>query len=152
MTATYTEAVDAIFALFNTAWLNNTAAIVGSVPEIRWQGVELPTKVNLSNFWCMVGVDTITERQTTFKTGVESSENKRYTTTGVVVVQLFCPLALSNAMDKGRQLAVVARNAFRGKETTNGVWFRNSVINELPPEESAYRFNIIAEYTFDDLG
>ena len=152
MTATYSEAVDAMFALFNAAWTAGAAAIVGTVPEIRWQGVEGPNKPPANGYWCMVGVQTVAEPQSTFKTGVEPLENRRYTAIGFLVVQLFCPMSDAQSAYKGRLLAELARNAFRGQETSNGVWFRNGRIEPLPPEENAHRFNIIVEYQYDDIG
>lgn len=152
MSATYPQAIDAIFALFNAAWSAGAPAIVGTVPQIRWQGTEGTSKPPVDGFWCMVSAQTVFEEQSTLKTGLAPSENRRYTATGLLVVQLFCPMSDAEAMDKGRRLAVVARNAFRGKETNNGVWFRNARINEIPPEENAYRFNIVVEYEYDDIG
>lgn len=152
MTATYPQAIDAMFAMFKTAWEAGASVIVGSVPEIRWAGVEKPDKPIVDVYWCRVSQQTVLEGQTTLKTGIAPSENRRYTSTGLLFVQLFCPMSDAQAYDKGRQLAVLARNAFRGNETTNGVWFRNARINELAPEENAYRFNIVVEYEYDDIG
>lgn len=152
MTATYPQAVDAMFKLFNDAWNAGAAAIVGSVPHVRWPDVEEPAKPITDAYWCRVSLNTILEGQTTLKVGVAPSENRRYTSTGLLFVQLFCPMSDAQAADKGRQLAVLARNAFRGNETSNGVWFRNARIVPLAPEENAYRFNIVVEYEYDDIG
>jgi len=148
MTATYTEAVDAINGAFYEAWQAEAASIVGSVPEIRWQGVEAD-KPPQNVFWCRVSIQTVYEEQTTLS---NDNGTKRYRTGGLVFVQIFCPTADAQAMDKGRKLAIVARNAFRGKQTANGVWFRNARINELPPEDDAYRLNVVADYEYDDIG
>jgi len=152
MTATYVEAVDDIFGLFNSAWDSNAGSIVGSVPTVYWQGNEPAQTPGKDSFHVHVGTQTVIEQQTTFKTGVAPSENKRYTANGLVVIQLYCPMSVSDSMDKGRQLAVLARNAFRGKESANNVWFRNVRINELPAEDDYYRLNIIADFEYDDLG
>ena len=53
-------------------------------------------------------------------------------------------------MIKGRDLAEIARNSFRGK-CVEGIVFRNARINDLPSEELFYRFNVIAEYQFSEL-
>lgn len=152
MTASYTQAVDAMFALFNVAWSAGAAAIVGSVPQIRWQGVEGTSPPPVNGYWCRVSTQNVIEQQTTHKTGIAPNENRRYTSSGLLFVQLFCPMSDAQAMDKGRQLAMLARNAFRGKSTSNDVWFRNARINELSPEDNSYRFNIIVEYEYDDIG
>jgi hypothetical protein len=145
--------MDAIFALFNTAWAGDTTAIVGSVPDIRWAGVEEPDKPPMNAFWCRVSTITTTpEKQTALRIGVAPSQNRRYTSSGIVFVQIFCPMSVADAMNKGRKLAELARNAFRGKETANNVWFRDMRIDPLAPEDEFYRFNVSVEYEFDEIG
>lgn len=147
MTTTYPNAIDEMFAALRLPWNAQTTAIVGYVPEIRWPGVEEPDKPELKKFWARVSTQTVLERQATFRNGTD----KRYTTDGLLFVQLFCPMSDKQAMDKGRRLAVVARNAFRGVETSSSIWFRNARINELSPDGKAYRFNIVTEYEYDEL-
>ncbi len=152
MTVTFTEAVDLIFGIFNTAWTGGAEAIVGSVPTVHWQGMELPDKPDPDTFWCIAQLNTVQEKQATLRGGNDPIQAKRYTTTGIFTLQLYCPRSDSQAMDLGRQLAVLARNAFRKPENGNNVWFRNPRINELPPDENSYRLNVIVEYEFDDIG
>jgi len=151
MTATYLEAVDAMFGLFNTGWQANAGAVVSPVPEIRWQGVEERALPDKSKFWCRVSSQIVTEMQSTLGDYVGASTQRRYTTSGLLFVQLFCPYSDAQAFDKGRRLAQVARNIFRGKTTSNGVWFRRAKITELPPEPDWYRFNIVTEFEYDEL-
>jgi hypothetical protein len=152
MTATYSEAIDAMFTLFNTAWKDGATAIVGNVPQIRWQGVESAGTPPMSNFWARVLVQNVTEKQTSFESGIASDEKKRYTAHGLLFVQIYCPMSHSRSMEKGRQLAELARNAFRGKQTVNGVWFRNANIIELTPQDDSYRINVVIEYEYDEIG
>jgi len=146
---TYEEAIDEIFGIFNAAWLDNSAAVVGYVPEVRWPGVEEPEKPDLSKFWARVSQQTVIEGQSSLRNG---DAGQRYTTDGLVFVQIFCPKSDSLGMTNGRKLAIIARNSFRGNATSGQVWFRNARINELPPEENWYRFNVVAEYEYDENG
>jgi len=148
MTTTYVEAIDQIFSLFNSAWVANSSAIAGYVPEVRWPGVEETGTPDASKFWARVSQQTVLEEQATLS---DNNGKRRYTADGLIFVQLFCPKSDVEAMDKGRKLAVIARNSFRGKTTSGKVWFRNARINELAPEESAYRFNVVAEYEYDEV-
>ena len=152
MTASYIEAKDAMFALFNTAWQAGAGAIVGSVPEIRWQGVEGRDLPPTDDYWCRVSLQTLRRKQATLGLPTGDADIKRYTVFGLIFVQVFCPMALSDAGAKGELLAQLAQNAFSGKTTDNGVWFRNTVINELPATDDYYIFNVVAEYTYDDIG
>lgn len=147
MTTTYPAALDEMFALFRDAWNTGATAIVGYVPEVRWPGVEEPDKPETKKYWARVSTQTVLERQATFRNG----DDKRYTTDGLLFVQIFCPMSDARAMERGRNLAVLARNAFRGEETSSSVWFRNARINELSPDGKAYRFNVVTEYEYDEL-
>lgn len=151
---TYSEAIDAMFALFNDAWVDGAGALAETtlVPDIRWPGVEEPEIPPVDSFWCRVSTQQVSEPLTSFKSGVAPTENKRYSAVGLLFVQIFCPMSDSRAMEKGRLLAELARDAFRGKQTANDVWFRNARIQNLPPEDRFYRFNIVVEYTYDDIG
>lgn len=148
MTTTYVEAVDQMFALFKVAVDSNSTAVVGYVPEIRWQGVKENSNPDPSKYWFRASQQTVDEDQSTI-----ANENgvKRYTAIGFVTVQLFCPKSDVASQEKGRKLSVVARNAFRGKKTAGQVWFRNVRIVELPNEENFRRFNIQADYEYDEI-
>lgn len=148
MTTNYVSAVDQMFALFNVAFSANAPAVVGYMPDIRWQGINEGTTPNAAKYWCRVSQQTVIEEQTAL---ADDNGKKRYTASGLIFVQLFCPIADVEASPKGRLLAVIARNAFRGKTTSGKVWFRNVRINELPNQESAVRFNVVAEYEYDEI-
>ncbi len=150
MTTTYSNAIDEINAVFWQDWNSaKTSSVVGYVPDIRWQNVEEPSIPDGSKFWGRVSTQTVFEEQTSLA-GNESK--KRYTSSGLVFVQIFCPKSNAQANEFGKKLAEVARNSFRGKSTPSKVWFRNARINELSPEDLFYRFNVVAEFEYDELG
>ena len=151
MPTTYTAAVDTMFALFKAAWDAETTAIVGYVPEVRWQNVPEKTKPDPDKFWARVSQQPVTSRQSSLSNCVGSPQQRRYESSGVLFVQLFFPKSDDEAADKGRRLAVLARAAYRGK-TVGGIEFKNVRINELSPQESWFRANVVAEYEFDELG
>lgn len=145
----YEEAIDEMFDAFNVAWLANSAAVAGYVPEVRWPGVEEPEKPDASVYWARVSQQTVDEGQSTLRNG---DAGQRYTTDGLIFVQVFAPKSDSEAMTILRRLAIIGRNAFRGHTTSGKVWFRNARINELPPEDKYYRLNVVAEYEYDENG
>lgn len=145
----YEDAIDEMFGIFKTAWEANSAAVASYIPEVRWPGVEEPTTPETSKFWVRVSQQTVDEEQSSLRNG---DFVQRYTADGVIFVQLFCPKSDAQSMTNGRKLAIIARNAFRGNATSGKVWFRNARINELPPEEKFYRFNVVAEYEYDEQG
>lgn len=152
MTVTYTEAIDDIDAIFWNQWKTLSAGVVGYVPNVQWHNVEQQAKIDGSKFWCRVSTQNVNEEQASLSTCVGAPIQKRYTAYGLVFIQLFCPKSNSKSAELGRELAQIARNAFRGRSTPGRVWFRNARINELVEEDLFYRYNVVAEYEYDDLG
>jgi len=142
----YEQAIDDIFGMFVPVWNAESAAVVGYVPEIRYQGVEEKEELPTGKYWCRLSQMSEDEGQATLRNG----DCQRYTTDGLLFVQLFCPKKDAEAMTLGRRLSVIARSAYRGKKSPNGVWFRNVRIKELAPESKWIKFNIIAEYEYDE--
>lgn len=143
----YIDAVKEIFATFKEAWDAETTAIVGCIPNVFWMGVEQPDKPERGKYWVRVSQQTVTEEQSTFK---NAENEQRYTTNGIVIAQISCPSSDSQAVTKGRELAIIARDAYRGNSTSGKVWFRNAKILELPFEKDWYIFNVTAEYEYDE--
>ena len=147
----YEGARDEIFALLNVAWLAGAAAIVGYVPEIRWQGVTKETKIDESKFWARVSMQSVGGEQASLSNCAGVIGQKHYTDFGLIFVQLFAPMAAQQATLKLGRLAMLARNVYRGVSTDNKVWFRNARINNLDDELQFHRLNVVAEYEYDEL-
>ncbi len=155
MTATVEQAEDEMRALFKAFWDANTASIVGYVPEVRWQGIEKKATPDGSRFWCRFSTQEVVENLNSLSDCVQADGQRRYEHGGLIYVQIFAPKAEANSFRKGKQLAKVARNSFRGKSTSPGnVWFRKARINEIPSPDVAvtYQFNVVIEYSFDEIG
>jgi len=148
----YDDVNDEINALFLAAWNAGTTALVGYVPEIRWQGVQYRDLPDGSKFWVRLSKQTVFEEQASLSNCEGLPGQKKYTASGLVFVQLFCPKSNTQAFELGQKLAKLARNAFRGKTTPGKIWFRNVRINELSPEELYERFNVVTEFEYDELG
>lgn len=152
MTIEFDKACDEMRALFFADWSADTAAIVGYVPDVRWNKNQKPAIPANDKFWLRFSILAATESQSTLSNCEGAPGKKAYTALGLVYMQLFCPKSDLSADDKGRKLSIVARNAFRGKRTPGAVWFRNVRIIDANDEELFYRFNIVAEYEYDDFG
>lgn len=135
-------AIDAMFAQFNAAWQAGTAAVVGYVPEIRWQGREKETPPPGDKYWARVSNQTVGE-------GNAAIGNSLFESYGLVFVQVFAPKSEADANEKGRALAVLARNVFRAQNPL--VCFRHARVQELEPEAAFIRFNAVTEYEFYEL-
>lgn len=151
MTLTAPQAIDEMYAVVNNAVVNGAAAIVGTVPEIRWDGVEETSAPPMNEYWLRVSSEEIDAAQSTMNSGIAPGEKQLYTATGLLFVQLFCPKSSPQAKEFGEQLAELVRNAFRGVETPGGVWFRNPRATPIPSQGNALRFNVVVEYEYDSV-
>jgi hypothetical protein len=75
----------------------------------------------------------------------------RYEHNGLIIVQLLIDRQAVDVAETARKVAVVARNIFRGQTFDGCIIFRNVRINRLDPENRFWRYNVIAEYQFDEI-
>ena len=145
---TYENALDEIFGLFDTAWKAGATAIVGEVPHVLWYGSEESELPDRAKYWARVSHKVISNQQSTLRNG---NTAQRYTTKGILSVQIFCPFIVSKGITLGRRLAVLARSAYINKETTGGVWFRNGKIVEGRIDKDWVPLIVTVETEFDEL-
>jgi len=142
------NAIDEMFAAFQTAWSAGTTAIVGYIPLIKWDGIDDGTIPDANKFWVRVSTQQVDSRQATLCENVVTHGSRRYETNGVIFVQLFAPKR-KDSMEKAKLLCALVQNTFR-KSTTN-VIIRNARIQDLPSDNGAIRKNVVAEYQFDEI-
>jgi hypothetical protein len=135
-------AIDSMFTQFNTAWQSNAAAICGYAPEIRWQGVKESSIPDGSKYWCRVSEQTVMEQ-------AHAIGNKLYESSGLVYVQIFAPQTDAQGFNNCRELANLARDAFRAQNAL--VSFKNSRATQVADEKGFYRFNTVVEYDYTEL-
>lgn len=123
--------------------------LLGYVPNLVIQGVQSPGKQPTDKIHLRFSQQTVIEEQATL---AGSDLKRRYTTDGLVFVQIFSPIASLNDYANGLKVAELVKSAYRGKNTENCMWFRNTRIQELPPEEAWFRVNVVSEYTYDQIG
>ena len=153
MSTTYQSARKSIFSLIDTKWQAKAPAIVGgAAPEIRYQGAEKAEKPAASAYWMRAGTQTATTRQTAYIDPEAPGQSPpEFTTDGVVILQLFAPMTGPGSYAKGELLAEAAQCMFMATQTSEGVWFRNPRINELENDGTWYRWNIIADFQFNQV-
>lgn len=139
-----------IFALVDSVWTDKAPAIVGaaSAPVIRWQGDEEGALPGGTEFWMRASTQGVDTEQSGFAVGEHTQSGVRFTTTGIVILQLFAPMK-GDGYAKGELLAALGQCMFMASHTPSGVWFRRPRINELENDGTWYRWNVIADYQFD---
>lgn len=148
MIADYNTAIEEIYNEFYTTWIAQSSAVVGYVPEIRVEGVELPDEPDYSKFWCRFSTQEVRSNQTTLK----GDEKIRYRNYGLVFIQIFCPKSGVTSARDGRDLSDIGKKSYQGHSTSGKIWFRNTRVNGLTPENLWYRINVISEYQYDTQG
>lgn len=147
MPITIDEAYTIVTDAFTVGWNAGAPAIVGTVPPIRFTGIEtgdIP-KTDFARFT----FQPVLERQATLRNG---EYGQRYESEGLIIVQVFTARVNAQAYAHGRKLARMARDIYRGKDLGGCFLFRNVRINPLDPEPSFLRWNMVAEYQFDEIG
>ena len=152
MTATPQQARKEIFTRINDCWQARAGIIVGGpVPEARWQGEEKPGKPDKDKYWIRSSTQLVTTRQAGHREPPAPGQSLAFFDTfGVVFVQVFAPMK-TGAYAKGELLGELLQNAFMATETPSGVWFRNPRINELENDGTWYRWNVIADFQFNQV-
>lgn len=129
---TASQALDEIAAMLNTAWLANAqaAADMASVPLLTWSNVALDTRLDMASPWARADIRLTGGEQAT----LGAVGQRRFERTGLLTVQVFIPLG--EGVTRGTQLANVALNAFEGKASPGGVWFRQCGIRYVGRNET----------------
>lgn len=145
---TYPAVVDAMFAMVLADWQAGAPGIVGTIPEVRWQGDESPQAPAVGTYWLRVTEQLVIEQQTSLS---GSTGQKLYTSQGLIYAQVFCPSSDPPSYTNGRFLARLCRNTFRKREPGDLVWFRNAKIVPVGLSGAWYQFNVSATYQFDEI-
>jgi hypothetical protein len=73
----------------------------------------------------------------------------RYRRAGIFTVQVFTPYG--GGLSLSDTLVSVIVNAFEGKASTNGVWFRQVRINEVGQDGLWYQTNVLINFEYDEV-
>ena len=138
MSLTYAEARDEMLALFLTYWNANAS---GPPPVEYWDQVVDP-KAEAVTEWARVTV-----RHNTG--GNDALGNRLRARAGIVTVQVFT--TFGDGLSTSDALAKVATDAFHGKSTSGGVWFRNVRLNEIGRDGKWFQVNVVADFEYNEV-
>ena len=146
---TMTAARDEVFGLFKTYWDANAKypLVTGTIPEIRYEGTVKPDKPASDACWCRISMVHMAGSQLTFgKLG-----GRRFERRGTIYVQIFVPVKGGEGLSASEALGIVARDAFEGKSTASGVWFRDVHVEDLGIDGSWEATNVLASFSYDEI-
>lgn len=138
-----------MFALVDAAWAAGATAIAGYVPDIRFQGVEEAALPGADKFWARCSTNNVTTNQVGHAMPEAGVSDVVYRTVGFITLQVFAPMKGADSYAKGELLSSLGQRMFMASETGGAVWFRNPRIRELDNDGTWYRWNVIADYQFD---
>ena len=150
-----TQAVDEILAIVRIAMLSypSVKVIYEDVFDERPKNSppspspppavgELP-RAPLGKPWADVFVRHATGGQRSIGLGAR----RRQTHTGLLTVRVFTPSSDGRALSDAVSYAII--QAFVGKTTTGGVWFRNERISEVGRDGDSFRVDVLIEFEYD---
>ena len=139
-----------IFARIAGCWA--ASDILDPMPELRFQGAEKPGLPGAEKYWARASTQLVATRNSAHIMSDEPGASPaEFLTTGLVFIQIFAPMKTVNSYAKGELLAELGQRMFMAANTNSGVWFRNPRINELSPDGSWYRWNVVSEYQFNQV-
>lgn len=129
------QARDEMFAVFKAAWDTTALAVTytdvpGSVPQAEEGWARLVLRHATGN-----------------QRGFGATNVRKYTQTGVLVVQVFAPIG--DGSTKAYELAQLVLAAYR-QARGGSVWYRDTYIKEIGCEGAFEQINVLINFTYDD--
>jgi len=137
------DAITEILGLFRTAWLGAGQ----SDARVKYDNVgkaSVPPSGNVP--WARVVLRHTTAKQASLS---GPSGTRRFERNGILVIQIFVPSGkgLAEAVD----IPKIVQDAYEGKTTAGGAWFKDVTINEVGPDGAFYQTNIIVLFEYDEI-
>jgi len=141
------QMADMMIAAWNAAdW---AAYGLTAAPEIEWQGRGGDQKQSPSLPYAIWQARHSGESQAGLS---DQIGNQLWEPIGLIIVQCKAPLIKGNGFEVAERMAIIARNAYRGKQTPGCIWFRNARIEEVGPDAGWFLFNAYIEFEYNEVG
>lgn len=145
--ASMDAANDEILGLFRTYWNANSPALNGGqAPLVQWPGPVSEPADNTAPF-ARIRLRYGTSIQRTFG----PAGTRRFERPGFVTVQTFGPLSKGDGLILSQNLGIIARDAYEGRGTSSGIWFRNARLTDSGEDGSWHIHTMITEFTYEEL-
>lgn len=131
-------------------WNARAGGVVGTpeaAPELLWEGVEKSGPPAQSDAFARVTILHASGRQRSL---ASDTGTRRFERDGIVTVQCFAPRG-RRGPTLAEALASVAKDAFEGKASPGGVWFRNATIKEVGPDKGWFQVNAVVQFQYDEV-
>lgn len=124
-------------------------AVLGTFPGlvVQWDGVDKADPPSGDVDWVRVEMVHDTGAQGSLA-GADGP--RRWNRTGVIFAQCFGRLT-AGSKDRAEELACAVRDAYQGRATESGVWFRNCGIREVGSDKFWYQTNAFIPFEYDEV-
>ena len=147
---TYFEARDAIYGVVKST-VDDAASYIGYIPEVEYPSITKIDNPPIDKIWLRANMTTVGEPQSTLSTCIGEPFSNRYTSFGLVIIELYIPKQ-GNIYELATQLATHLRDVYRKSGSSSGVIYRKARINDnISAEANFKRINVIAEYEYDEI-
>lgn len=139
------EAKDDILTLFRDAWLASQDS--SEIYVFYDSKNEDSSKKDSGKSWSRI---TIRHFENGFPSPSLSSSSgvKKYNRAGVITVGIFTPIGEGTDLDS--RLTKIVMDAYEGKSSPNGVWFRNVRFNEVGVSGSWFQTNVKINFEYSE--
>ncbi len=134
-----------------TCWDAGAGAIVGYVPDIRFQGVEEGALPGADKYWMRVSTQGVANPQRGHRVNEPGVSKPVFDNLGFITLQLFAPMKSVDSWEKGELLSELGQGMFMASDIGGGIWFRNPRIRQNDNDGTWYRWNVIADYQFSQV-
>ena len=144
------NARDSMATMLMNAWAAQDWAGLGftGAPDIEWQGRGVSDALTIEKPYIVWRAEHAEAPQAAFSDSAE----KAYENNGMIIIQCKGPLLPGNGFEVAQRMAIIARNAYRGKQTPECIWFRNARISEVGADGGWYLFNTYIEFQYNEVG
>lgn len=142
MTTTTANARDEMMAII--------AAILPALPGVvvKWQGVDTLDPPSQDTDWMRVDIGHEAGGQASLSGPVNGAT--RWGQDGLITVQCFGRMS-AGGITKAMEMACAVRDAFRGRATAGGVWFKRQTIREVGQDKGWYQVNATIIFDYDEV-
>ena len=146
-------AVDEILTMFKDAWDAGSPPYGpggGAPVDVRYPNVDVGVEPDQRHPWARVVLQHVTGEQ--YSLGIPGS--RLWEHVGLLAIQIYVPVG--RGLATAHQLAMIAKNAFEGRSSPSGVWFRNCHFQEVGsdaenPEVKAWdQTNVLVQFCYDE--
>ncbi|ABP63582.1 BcepGomrgp11 [Burkholderia phage BcepGomr] len=134
--------------LFDQWSVADWSKVKGGKPNIAWEGRESARPPDGSAPYVAIFIKHVDGQQASL---TDPDMLRRWSRDGLITVQCFGMLSAGQGLEDATYQATIAMRAFEGKQSANGIWFRNARIKEIGSDRGWYQVNMIVEFEYDEV-